>query len=197
MAKFIKLLSGDLAEGVTKQTSAGAADADAIPSLNAQGRLDPSLVNSTQTSAGAADAAKVAALDSSGRLDASLMPVGFGADVATILASENIGAGDLVNVHNVAGAANVRRADASNGRRAHGFSLLGASTGAPCQVYFEGRNTAVSARTPGAQQYLSGSTPGASTETPPSTAGHISQQVGSAVSATSYDFEPRQPVTLA
>ena len=52
------------------------------------------------TSAGAGDAGKIPALDVTGKLDNSFMPVGIGADSKILPASENLAAGDLVNVWN-------------------------------------------------------------------------------------------------
>lgn len=179
-----------------KNTSAGAGDAGKVPLLNASGVLAASIVNSVSTSAGAGDAAKLPALDGTGRLDTSFMPVGIGADTATISATENLAAGDFVNVHNSSGA-KVRKADASNGRTAHGFVLAAVTSGNPATVYFEGQNTGVTGKTPGATQFLSASTAGASTETAPTTAGQVVQQLGVAASATVIVFEAEQPITLA
>lgn len=148
------------------------------------------------TSAGAGDAGKFPALDSTGRLDTTVMPVGVGQDAASIQASENLTAGDFVNLHN-SGGARVRKADASNGREAHGFVLAAATTGNNATVFFEGRNTALSSLSPGARYFLSGTTAGAATATAPTTSGQIVQPVGVAVSATEIDFEKCLPVTRA
>lgn len=193
---FLKMLAGLLAEERTVEVSAGAGDAGKIPNVNASGVLDPTVINAVQVSAGAGSAAKVAALDSSGRLDSSMMPVGVAADSRTLTTSEAIAAGAWVNIFNSSGS-KARNADASNGREAHGFTLLGAASGASCVVYFEGTNTAVSGKTPGARQFLSASTPGASTETAPSTAGQLVQQLGFATLATEVNAQVLQPVTLA
>lgn len=147
-------------------------------------------------SAGAGDAGKIVALGSAGRLDESVMPVGIGADVAVIQASENLAAGDLVNVHNDGGP-RVRKADASNGRRAHGFVLSAVGAGNNASVYKEGSITELTGKTPGAPQYLSAGTAGAMTETAPTGSGQIVQLVGHAMTATEVDFEPAQPITLA
>lgn len=152
----------------------------------------------TVTSSGAADDGKIVALDSSGRLDASVLPVGIGADTATIQASEALAAGDFVNIHNVSGSPRVRKADASTaGKEAHGFVLTAASAGANATVYFEGQNTQVTGKTPGARQYLSATTPGATTETPPSGSGSVVQYLGVAVSGTSISTEIEDGVILA
>lgn len=151
-----------------------------------------------QTSAGAGDAGKIPALDAAGKLDSTMMPSGVAADTAAIAASENLAAGDMVNVYDDSGTAKCRKADASDASKpAHGFVLAAVTSPNNATVYFEGQNTQVSGLTPGARQYLSGATAGAITETPPSTATHIVQCVGVAISATVLNFEAQEPVTLA
>lgn len=149
------------------------------------------------TSAGAGDAGKIPALDGSGKLDSTLMPTGVGADTASIASSENLAAGDLVNVWNDSGTVKVRKADATaEGKEVTGFVLAGVTSPANATVYFGGQLTGLSGLTPGARQYLS-TTPGARTETAPSTAGNVVQCVGIAISATAISFELAEPVTLA
>ena len=139
-------------------------------------------------SAGAGDAGKIPALDAAGRLDQSMMPVGIGADTASIVTSENLAAGDYVNVWNNTGAFNVRKADASTaGKEAHGFVLAAVTAPAAATVYFEGPNTQVSGQTPG-KVFLS-TTPGLGTATAPSASGNVVQQIGVATSATVVNFE--------
>ena len=148
-----------------------------------------------QTSAGAGNAGDIVALDDSGRIDNSMMPVGIGADTATIDASENLAAGDWVNVWNSSGA-KVRKADATTaGKDAHGFVLSAVTSGNPATVYFEGTNTQVSGQTPG-PVYLQ-TTAGTGGATIPSASGNVVQQIGVAVSATAVTFERGAPVTLA
>ena len=82
------------------------------------------------TSAGAGDAGKIPALDATGKLDNSLMPVGIGADSKILPASENLAAGDLVNVWNDSGTAKARKADATiAGKEANGFVLSAVTLG--------------------------------------------------------------------
>lgn len=103
---------------------------------------------------GGGSADKIPSLDAAGRLDASMMPTGIGADTAVITTSEALSAGDFVNIHNVAGA-RVRKADASAaGKEAHGFVLAAFGSGASATVFFEGTNTQVTGLTAGVQ-YLS------------------------------------------
>lgn len=151
---------------------------------------------SIQASAGAGDAGKIVALDAAGKLDNSMMPTGIGADTASIVSSENLAAGDLVNVWNNAGTANARKADATtSGKEAHGFVLSAVTAPAAATVYFEGTNTAVTGLTPG-NQFLA-TTAGTATGTAPSGSGNVVQKVGVATSATTLNFEAQQPVVLA
>ena len=148
-----------------------------------------------QTSAGAANAGDIVALDDSGRIDNSMMPVGIGADVAVIAASEALAAGDWVNVWNSTGA-KVRKADATtSGKEAHGFVLAAVTSGANATVYFEGTNTQVTAQTPG-PVFLQ-TTAGTGGATAPSASGNVVQRLGVAVSTTAVNFEGGVPVVLA
>ena len=194
--KFIKNSAGSLAEEAALTTSAGTADANKIPALNASGVLDPSIVNAKTSSAGAVDAGKVVQLDGSGRLDSSVMPVGIGADTKVMVASEALAAGDFVNVWSDGGAFKVRKADATaSGKRAHGFVMSAVSSGANATVYFEGENTAVTGMTPG--DVFLGITAGRAQAAVPTGSGQTVQRIGVATSATSVNFEPSQPIVLA
>lgn len=193
--KFIKNVAGALTEEAGLTTSAGAGDADRIPALNAAGVLDSSIVNSKTSSAGAGDSGKLVALDGAGRIDNTMMPVGIGADTASIQASENLAAGDFVNVWNSSGA-RIRKADATTaGKEAHGFVLAAVTSGANGTVYFEGTNTGVSGQTPG--PVFLHTTAGQASATAPGTAGNVVQRIGFAVSATAINFQSQPPVTLA
>lgn len=153
-------------------------------------------VEALDTSAGGGDAGKIPALDGSGRLSSTMMPVGIGADTKSIEAGENLAAGDLVNVYDDSGQ-KVRKADASNGRRAHGFVLSSVTSGQPATVYFEGMITGLTSLTPGDTMFLSAGTAGEAADSPPSDPGDIVQEIGAAVSTTEISFEPGQPITLA
>lgn len=152
----------------------------------------------TVTSAGSADDGKIVALDGTGRLDSSVLPVGVGDDTATIEASENLDAGDFVNVWNDTGTAKVRKADASSsGKECVGFVLSAVTSGNNATVYFEGTNTQLTGLTPGDRMYLSAATAGDATSTAPSTAGNVLQFLGVATSATTISFEASEGVILA
>lgn len=146
-------------------------------------------------SAGAADDGKIVSLDATGRLDGSVMPVGIGADTASITTSEALAAGDYVNIHNSTGA-KARKADASaSGKEAHGFVLAAFGAAQAATVYFEGTNTQVTGQTAGSV-FLS-ATAGLGTPTAPATAGQTVQRVGFATSATSVNFQSQPPILLA
>ena len=152
-------------------------------------------VEGLTSSAGAGDAGKIPALDTAGKLDNSMMPTGIGADTSSIAASENLAAGDFVNIYDDTGA-KCRKADATTaGKEAHGFVLAVVTSGSNATVYFEGANDQVTGATVGVQ-FLA-TTAGASTATAPSSSGNIVQKVGIATSATSINFEAGNPITLA
>lgn len=179
----------------SKTTSAGAGDSGKIPALNASGVLDTTIVNSIIVSAGAGSSGKVVALDASGRIDNTALPVGVGADTASITTSEALAAGAFVNVWNSTGA-KVRNADATvAGKEAMGFVLSAFGSGVSATVYFEGTNTAVTGQTPG-KAFLA-TTAGTATTTPPSASGNVVQVLGFAISATAINFQSEPPITLA
>jgi hypothetical protein len=154
-------------------------------------------VTGTVTSAGGANAGQLVALDANGKLDSTVMPSGIGADTQSIFASEALSAGDMVNVWNNAGTQNARKADASAaGKQAHGFVLSAVSSGANATVYFEGAVIGLSGMTPGATQFLS-ATAGGRTETAPATTNYYLQTVGMARTATIMDFSANSPIKRA
>lgn len=148
------------------------------------------------TSAGVADANKIVALDSTGHLDVTVLPTGVGPDTLSVITSENLAAGDLVNVYNNAGALNARKADATADKEANGFVIVGSTSPAANTVYFTGLDAFQSGFTPGDRLFLSAVTPGKASATPPSAAGQYSQQVGFAVSASTLQFDPQERVLI-
>lgn len=190
--RFLASLAGRIKMVVTIATSAGATDAEKIPSTNASGVLDPSIVN-----AAASGPNKIPLLDGSGRLDPSTLPTGVGQDAQSCPASEALAAGAYVNIWNDAGTAKARNADATaEGKEAHGFVTAAVASAATATVFKEGSNTGLTGLTPGTRLYL-GTTPGTATATAPSTAGNVVQLVGIASTAASADFEAGEPITVA
>lgn len=189
--KILHLTAGRIKQLLTIATSAGASDAEKIPSTNASGVLDPSLLNASTTGNN-----KVLMTNGSGQIDPSTLPAGVGAATATITASENLTANDLVNIWNDGGTEKVRRADATTvGKECSGYVLAGVSAGSPATVYFTDRITGLSGKTPGARQYLS-TTPGAMTQTPPSATGNVVQFIGLAYGTAAVAFYPSDPIEL-
>lgn len=163
--------------------------------ISIDGSGDQLEVAATQTSAGSGDAGKIPALNSAGQIDPTMLP---NLDSTTILASETIAAGNIVNVYDNSGTRNVRKADGSSyAKRAVGFVNAGITSGASGTVNFEGTVTGLTGLTAGVEYYLSNVTPGAITATPVTTSGHILQVVGTALSATELTFEPERPVIRA
>ena len=154
------------------------------------------LVSAIQSSAGAGDANKVIATGSDGKLDTTLLPTGVGPDTVTIEASENLAAGDFVNIHDATGA-KVRKADASNTRPANGFVVASVTSGQNATVYLSGRNTELTGLTPGTRYYLSDTTAGAATATAPTDSGDLVQYLGTADSTTSLVFEDNGYISIA
>lgn len=191
--RFLASLAGRIKMIATIATSAGAADAEKIPSTNANGVLDPTIIN-----AATSGNSKVLQTLPDGTIDPSVLPTGIGADVKNVPASEALAAGDLVNIWNDTGVAKARKADATaEGKEATGFVKAAVTSGATAAVYMEGRITGLTGLTPGARLYLSASTPGRATPTAPSTVGNVVQWVGDAVDTTEMDFEKSDPITVA
>lgn len=156
----------------------------------------PTEVEATVTSAGAGDAGEIVALDGTGKLDSSVMPAGFGSNTDSIAASENLTAGDWVNIYDNAGTINCRKADNSNGRLAHGFVLAAVTAPASATVYGPGElNSQASGMTVGAEMFLD--TGGAETASVPAGSGVTIQSLGVAKSATAIRFNPQVYAVLA
>jgi len=152
------------------------------------------------TTGGVGDANKIPQLDANGKFPQAMMPGGVGDDTDTFQASEALAAGDNVNIWSGSGAFRIRKADAAGGKakKAHGFVKESVSNGATGTVYFEGKNDQVTGLAPG-DVYLSATTPGGITQDASAitTAGHIVQRIGYATSATAFNFEASDPITLA
>lgn len=153
----------------------------------------------TQVAASESTAAEViVATGAGGTIDPSFLPPGVGVEVITLTASEAISAGAFVNIWNNAGTPNVRNANATTNKEAHGYCIAGFSGSATATVYLTGRNAAAlggGALTAG-DVYLS-TTSGQCTQTPPSAAGNIVQQIGVAYSTVAVQFNPGTVFLLA
>ena len=161
------------------------------PTTNLPKELTPNT-----TSAGGADAGKLVALNASGEIDSTLLPPGIGGASQIFPTSEALAAGALVNIFDSTGTPTARNANATDATKpAQGFVLAATTSPANATVYFPGQLVSgVSGLTTGAAVYLSAGTSGAVTPTAPVTAGNLIQQVGSALSPTSFLFDPLLPI---
>lgn len=150
----------------------------------------PKELTPNTTSAGAGDSGKIPALNASGVLDSTLFPAGIGTASQAFPTSEAITAGALVNLYLVSTTWTARNANSTDATKpAMGFVTSSTTSPANTTVYFPGQIvTGVSGLTPG-PVFLS-TTSGAVSSTAPSTAGNLVQQVGYALSATSFVFQP-------
>jgi hypothetical protein len=122
---------------------------------------------------------------------------GGGTNTALIAASEDLTAGNIINLHTVSGAVKMQKANATNASKpAHGFVLSAVASGTSGIFYGPGQiDTSLSGLTPGAVYWLDTSG-GAVTSTPPSTSGNLVQEIGVALSASALLFFPKSSVQL-
>lgn len=146
------------------------------------------LVTALETTTGAPDANKIIQTTTDGKIHLSLMPVGIGPDTTVVLASEDLSAGDYVNIWNDAGTPKARLADASNTRPAHGYVKSAFLTSANATVYFEGANDGQTGLTPGARYFL-GTAGNATITVPVSPASNLHQFLGIAINATTINTD--------
>ena len=163
--KFLKLVNGVRSEAQSVITGVG--NADAIP-----------------------------ALDATGRLNQNMMPEGVVPETVTVATSENLAIGDLVNLYDNSGTLTARKADNSNNRPADGFVLAVTSSPGNAVVYLEGNNTGVAGKTIGGEQFLGTAGATVEVGSLPTGAGKIVQRIGKAISATEITFEPSDPILL-
>lgn len=152
----------------------------------------------TVTTGGVGNANKVPQLDANGQLTESMMPTGIGADTAVYPSSENLSAGDQVNIYNNAGTLTCRKADAgTNNYASHGYVKAAVTSPANATIYFDGACPGTFTATDTGKPVFLSATAGATTLTPVSGTGKIHQQIGTVISLTVFDFEPQPPIVLA
>jgi len=162
--------------------------------LNTVGNLEQEA--SVDVSAGAGDATKIVALDANGLISRTMIPT---TPARTFTASEAIAAGAFVNIWDSTGT-KVRNADASGGvaKGADGVAVSAISNAASGIIDLDDLIIGgLVGLTVGAYYFLDAVTPGAITATPPTTAGHIVQKVGKAISTTELAVEIDDPIILA
>jgi hypothetical protein len=141
-----------------------------------------------QTSSGVANAGNIAALDSSGHFDITLLPTSVGAETISLPASENLTAGNLVNIWSNAEVTSLRKADATTaGKEADGYVTANVTSGQNGTIYLEGVNAALTGLTIGIIYFLD-TIAGGVTSTAPSASGNVNQTVGKATATGSLIF---------
>jgi len=150
-----------------------------------------------QSSTGAADANRIVALDADGLIDPSMIPASISNVVVVAEADEALGAGDVVHLFDDAGTTKVALASAeTTGEPAIGYVLDSWLAGENAVVFLSGLNDQVSGLTAGQRIYL-GVTAGDSVTSPVTGADRIHQFLGRAIASTSYNFEPDDEIILA
>ena len=147
-------------------------------------------------SAGSGDAGKLIAVGADGYIDDSFLKQ---TPAVVMTASEDIAAGDLINIWSDAGTPKVRKAtNAAVGTRADGYANAGILEDASGTVILgEGVITGLSSLTPGARYYLGTGGSRVLAASLPTSTGNISQQIGVAKSATELAINIQEPIVLA
>jgi hypothetical protein len=110
-------------------------------------------------------------------------------------ASENLSAGDFVNLWPNAGVMNVRKATAAQpGYECSGFVITSVTAGQSVTVYLAGKNNLLSGLTLG-PVFLS-TTPGLVSSSPPTVSGQVVQPVGYAISPSAVMLQLGLPIRL-
>lgn len=133
-----------------------------------------------------------------GVYDVTVTASSGGGDTITATAVENIAAGQFVAVYDASGTPKCRVAKSSSGQgyQADGFCKDAFLAGAVATIYLPGAlNVAGGTGLTAGDVWLG--TDGYATNTAPSTAGYISQQIGVAEDATKVAFEPQPDILIA
>ena len=152
------------------------------------------LEDAIDVSAGAPSAGQIIKTDSAGLIDPTFLP--STGDISKE-ASENLDAGDYVQLFDDGGTVRMRKADNSNGRAADGYvlSAVTALTSGVIKPLHTGVNNGLSGLTLGARYFLG--TAGGVTATAPSSTGETVQCLGVAKSATELYQQPEDPVLIS
>jgi hypothetical protein len=159
--------------------------------LNGAWRLVSSIFQST----GVTDGGKVISTDpATGTIHPSLLPSGLGAATKVYPTSEELIAGNFVNIWLDATTFKVRKADASNGRDANGFVLTAVTSGANATVILQGLNTALTGLDPTLTYYLG--TSGGVTTTPTVANNAVIQDLGYVTATGELNYEYSTPILV-
>lgn len=148
-------------------------------------------VTANDSTSGVSDAGKIVALNSSGVIDPTMLGT---TETLSVVSSENLAAGDFVNIWDNAGTANVRKATNTGiATKADGYVKASVTSPAAATVYRDnGVLTGLTSLTVGANYFLG--TAGAVTTTIPTGSSSIVQAVGKAKSATELVVNINDPI---
>jgi len=127
----------------------------------------------------------IVSTDATGKIDISFLPPGVGAEVIIAITSENLVAGNFINVYLNGGVITLRKADATtNAKPAYGYVIAGSTSPASTTMYILGTtNSYLSGLTIGTRYFLD-TVAGGVTLTAPSATGNIVQELGIATLTT-------------
>ena len=163
--------------------------------LNTTGNMEQE--EALVTSSGASDSGKIVALSTDGKLDPSTYNAGSGATTIQLTASENLTAGNYVNIHDSTGAKVRNASNTAIGFQAHGFVKSDVTSGNTATIYLNGAiNDSLSGLTTFGYDLFLGVSGGYST-VPPIGSGNIVQRVGVINSATSALYVQNQAIIVA
>lgn len=92
-----------------------------------------------QTGGAASDEGKIPSLNADGKIDLSMIPTdSLMTNTTTVQVAEDLAAGDYVNFFDDAGVGKVRKADATLSRPAHGYVIDAFVTGSNAVAYISG-----------------------------------------------------------
>lgn len=192
MARYFARINNVLRSVKALVTSSGAADADKIVATNADGIIDDTLINSSEIG-GAGAAHKRGQLNALGQWDESMFPAGFGEEVQAYPCSENLSAGNAVQLWNDAGTVKVRKAD-NVGKPADGYVNQAYTSGQSANMYKEGI-VAVTGATVG-PVFLGTNGGYLYTNGPADADGVVHQSLGYATSSTTISWDKGEPYYL-
>lgn len=155
------------------------------------------LVPAIKESTGVSDSNKIVSTGDDGKIAGTLLPDIGGTPTESIITSENLAAGDFINIFDNAGVRTIRKADASNNRLAMGFVLNAVTSGNNASVYASGINNQLTGIIPGTRYFLSATNAGTVTTTSPSAINQISQMVGYGFSTTAISFSVTNIIMIA
>lgn len=159
----------------------------------------PGAVTPTKPTAGGSFVQQVGEALSATTMEQEIQDVQGAAEAKEdIEASENLTAGDGVNIFDDTGTTKVRKWDATAaGKEADGFVKEAVTSGQLATVFFSGAINDQASGLTGGDKLFMDTTAGGVTPNVPTGSGNIQQEVAKALSASSYIFVPKTAVEVA